>query len=374
MKHVRFAAYSDIHHHEYTNGVTGDDIEALEDEFTEFVQEHNAHAWIFGGDRFLARNPQDISRKRADAAIRKRSKLGIPGIMLVGNHDRWTKSPYSGHNLYVVGLHTIPNTYVLDKRMVFCEVINGCKVAFHAVPAGHKVHDGRFVFDKDLDFNVCLFHDILKGSRYTNGILAPEGITPGLLDMPEFSVVLGGDNHQPQDLDLHWTRGVYIGAPAQHNWGDVGSDRGFITVDLFRDGDTVTREIKFYPSKASKFLREEVKLKSDADLSEFVSKLGDRWKNNIIRVVFTGTSEVLSSLVLPQIQDKLVAASGARQVKAGVEFDELKVEIPTTTSSIRDDGAEWKAFVNFKKTDLAGFDIERLEKLGLDYIIEADNE
>lgn len=370
VKHIRFACYSDIHHHEYTNGVTGDDVERMEQEFTDLCKEVGAHFWIFGGDRFLSRNPLDISRKRADTALKNRRG---EGIVLVGNHDRWTKSPHSGHNMYVVGLYDIPNIFVFDKIGGYHQIYNGCKVAFHALPAGHKASPTSFVFNHDTDFNICLFHDIVKGSKYTNGIVAPEGISPGLLDLPEFAIVLGGDNHQPQDLGLTNTLGVYIGAPMQHNWGDVGSDRGYLIVDLWNDNGKITRKIEYRPSSSPRFLREEIRLSNDEDLSNFVTSIGSRWKNNIVRITFTGLPDMLAGLELTRLQSKLLHASGARQVKATTKYDEQQTTIPDQGVTARDDGQEWKDFLNFKKPELAGLDIDRLAELGLEYIIDADN-
>ena len=41
-KNIKFLAYTDIHHHEYTNGLTGEDVEAVEEEAYQLMVEHFA--------------------------------------------------------------------------------------------------------------------------------------------------------------------------------------------------------------------------------------------------------------------------------------------------------------------------------------------
>jgi DNA repair exonuclease SbcCD nuclease subunit len=370
---LKIACYSDIHHHEYTNGVTGQDVADVEAAFTDLCVKENVDIWVFGGDRFLSRNPLDVSRKNADTALRQRAEMNPqyqPGIMLVGNHDRWTKSQYSGHNLYVVGLHEIPGVTVLEKLSTHTEHVNGCTITFTAIPAGHKVSPPGIVPDPKADFNICLFHDITKGCKFTNGIVAPEGVDIGLLDVRGFDLVLGGDNHQRQDLGFKNTIGLYIGAPLWHNWGDLGSERGFLIVELETGKTPVYRWVE---SKAPKFIKEEHRISNDSDFPGILSAVGTRWTNNIVRLTLSGPPTALNGIQVPKLQEKFTKATGARQVKINTKYDEQEIQVPETGPIARDDGEEWKNFLNFKKSEFAGMDIDKIEKMGLDIIVEADN-
>lgn len=369
---VRIGAYSDIHHHEYTNGVVGADVVGVESEFTNLIIDKKCDLWVFGGDRFLSRNPLDASRLYADSSLRSRTNTGIPGVVLVGNHDRWTKSQYSNHNLYVVDLHNINGVTVLDKACTHTEVLkDGTTITFHAVPAGHKVTESSLVPDPNADFNIILFHDIIKGCKFTNGIVAPEGVDAGLLDLPGFDIVLGGDNHQRQILDFKNTVGLYIGAPMQHNWGDAGSERGYLIVELEKGKKP---KFEWVDSSAPRFIKEEHRIENDAELQTLLANVGGRWVNNVVRLTLTGSPEALGGLQLPKLQEKFAKATQARQVKITTKYDEQKVIVPVIdTTRVRDDGQEWRDFVNFKKPELSGLDVDRIQQMGLDYIIDADN-
>jgi DNA repair exonuclease SbcCD nuclease subunit len=370
-KHIRICAYTDIHHHEYTNGLTGEDVEAVEQEFSDLVVARKADLWVFGGDRFLSRNPQDISRKRADSALTARSKLQTPGIMLVGNHDRWAKSPWSGHNLYIVDLHQLPNVSVLDTVTKHTTNINELTIAFHAVPAGHKIQPPGLVPDPNADFNIVLFHDIVKGCKFTNGIEAPEGVDSGLLDVKGFDIILGGDNHQRQNLNFKNTIGLYVGAPLQHNWGDVGSERGFLIVDLFSNK---TVKYEWIESKAPRFLKEEFTINSDMDLPGIIQSINTRWANNIVRATLCGPSTVLSGLQIPKLQDKFLQVTKARQIKLDTQYTDKPIEALVSSISARDDQTEWFSYLELKKAELLGLDIDKIKEMGLKYIIEADHD
>jgi DNA repair exonuclease SbcCD nuclease subunit len=377
-KHLRIAAYSDIHHHEYSNGITGDDVRAVENEFTNLLNMNNVDVWIFGGDRFLSRNPLDRSRMFADFALRHRNDNTkcSQAIMLVGNHDRWYKNQYSGHNMYIVDLlGDLRNVIVVDKAIKACTPIfksdlSIVNLSYACLPSGHKPPPNFNIIEyPEADFNICLFHDIVRGSRFSNGTTAPDGLDKNILDYKAFDLVLGGDNHEPQDLDLQNTYGIYIGAPMQHNWGDSGSKRGFWIIDLYKNDDGSTgREVKFIKSSAPEFIKEEISITSDDDLIKFMSTIGDRWRNNIVKLTLTGLQAALTGIRPPQLQDKLKSLTGARQVKVIINFIEQKVEISTSLATICDDSQEWADFVNFKKPELAGLDVDRIKKLGLDFI------
>jgi DNA repair exonuclease SbcCD nuclease subunit len=382
MHTIKIGCYSDIHHHEYSNGVTGADVEAVEDEFLALCQKEQVDFWVFCGDRFLSRNPQDISRRRADAALKKKAESGIPGIVLVGNHDRWTKSPHSEHNYYNISMYPndLKGIHIMDEISQITLLAKNRAVNFYAIPAGHKAENAQFKINKN-NLNICLFHDIVKGSVYTNGITAPEGVDPGYLDVPDFDIVLGGDNHQPQDLHFTNTTGYYIGAPMQHNWGDYGTKRGYLFLECPLNEPIITRYVE---SSAPKFLKEEVELKSDDDLTNFMKNLGTRWQNNIVRVTFAGKSNVLAGIQVPKLNDKLLAASKARLVHTSIEHQTmvvgaqsigLQVSFGTPTAIVHPPtpDQEWREYINFKSADFAGLDVKRVEQIGIDLIIEADN-
>jgi hypothetical protein len=46
---IKILAYSDIHYHDFNNGLTVDDVEAVDNKFTDLIQDLNVDLYIFGG-------------------------------------------------------------------------------------------------------------------------------------------------------------------------------------------------------------------------------------------------------------------------------------------------------------------------------------
>lgn len=372
-KHIRFLAYSDIHHHEYQNGVTGVDVYSIEQQITELCREYHVDFWIFGGDRFLSRNPLDISKRRADAAVKARNDLGIPGYMMVGNHDQYTKNPYSDHTMGYVRDYPkdLQNICVMDARNEYTFPIrndNLSIVTIHAVPAGHDIDKAPFRFDAGSDFNICLFHAIIRGCAYQNGTIAPDGLRASSFDRKEFDIVLGGDNHKQQAIKgLTCTIGLYIGAPMQHNWGDVGSDRGCLIVDLEKtlDGHLI-RNIQYIPLKYPKFIISNTRIESDRDMIDQIGTHLSEWHGNIIRWNISGPGKILDGIKVSDWETKIQTKVAARGVKIKLEYDQSEyVQVPMPVVSQAD---EWKQFLAAKGGDIKDLDLGELEKLGMEYI------
>src|SRR3990167_4500547 len=196
----KILVYSDIHYHSYHNGLTIDDVEAVDEEAYRLMKLHNVDFWIFLGDRFASRNPLDDCRQRADKALKRKNDYGKPGLVLVGNHDQWLKSGRGGHTLGSVNIFKgdLNNIHVFDTAHSFVFPVRDQKVVVHGIPAGHTIPD--FTFDNDTDWNIGIFHDMIIGSKYQNGNVVTEGIPTQTLDSFEYDLVLGGDNHKHQEL------------------------------------------------------------------------------------------------------------------------------------------------------------------------------
>lgn len=369
MKKVEILAYSDIHFHQYANGVTIQDVVDIENQVIDIAKERNPDFIVFCGDRYLSRNPTTETMLAAMKSLRRVASLGINVVILVGNHDRATKSPYSEHSFGIVPLFSseMPNVAVLDKLGSARYVTDtGATVEFHSIPAGHKLTDADLDTHR-ADFRVALFHDIVRGSKYVNGMVAPEGVSPAILDKSIYNLVLGGDNHQPQDLDFANTRGLYIGAPLQHNWGDYGSERGCVYATI-SDGKV---DVERIPLKYPVFVKEEAVVNSDKDIQDFMDGIGDKWKGNIVKCTLTGRADVFSGLQVSKLHDKLKAKTGARSIKLNIEHI---VEVPLLTV-IKNTGAptdEWLDYIRSKSEEFTEVNRKKLEAIGTEIILDAD--
>lgn len=99
----------------------------------------------------------------------------------------------------------------------------------------------------DLDdwFDVLLIHNSVVGCSHMawtcdDGLEAKE-VCRG------FNLVLAGHFHKTQEFG---ECGLYLGAPMQHHFGDVGEDRGFWEFTITEDGEV---EQKFIATKTPKF-------------------------------------------------------------------------------------------------------------------------
>ena len=226
-RHLSILAYSDIHHHEYTNGLTEQDVVEVEHSVEEYASKLKFDIIVFGGDRFQSRNPTDYVKYCADKAFAEVAKLGKPMICLVGNHDRSTKNNESHHSLKSIELMGFSNVTIADKISVHHIPIRGMDVQFYCIPAGHVPALDAFGPDKILRepgvYKICLFHDMLDGCITGGGTLfAGNNELVKFLDYHEFDVVIGGDNHRGQVLGYENSHNtiIYAGAPMEHSRND----------------------------------------------------------------------------------------------------------------------------------------------------------
>lgn len=226
--YIKLIAYSDIHHHEYTNGVTEADVVDIEHGIVELVESLEADVIIFGGDRFQSRNPTDYVKYSADKSFDELASLGKPIIALVGNHDRSTKNNESHHSLKSIELLGHKNVIIADKIEIHKLNIRGFTVEFYCIPAGHvpsmeAFGSERITRDENC-YKICLFHDMLDGCLTAGGTMfAGNNELVKFLSYHQFDVAIGGDNHRGQVLYYSNSDNmvVYAGSPMQHTRNDA---------------------------------------------------------------------------------------------------------------------------------------------------------
>jgi len=354
------AAVSDLHYHQYNNGLTLDDVIKVGDEFIELCKSTKADIVIFGGDTTLSRNPTYEVELAIIDFLKKLSKLNIPVAFLVGNHDRVYKSNFKIHSLAHVKLYPddYPNIAIMDQRRDYVFHTENGVVAVHAVPAGHKPEN--FKLHPNI-INICVFHDIVMGSAMASGMPAETGLSVSLFDNNGFNLVLAGDNHHRQELKgLTDCQGIYLGAGLQHNWGDSGDERGFTVIDI-SPGET---KLKFIPSHSPKFMKISWDISSIEQLIEHIKQINN-WEGNIIKLNISGPSKLILDLDVGIWRDKISEYSKAKLLDLKCDYADDK---PTCVIEPKNDGEEWVTFLGTKINNLDNIDIEYLKKLGLEYI------
>lgn len=299
---MRFVAFSDIHYADYSTGVYVTDCARVERAITEHCLQNGIDVCLFCGDRYLSHEPQDYVRVLSDREQKYRNDRGIVTFSLVGNHDVYAKAPVSGHSnrhLQSVWHDVLPNIVVMDQIKTYRHP-KAPGLAIHAIPA-------CYAWDLDMlnefdwvsgELNVLAFHDLLRDSVLDrSGYRSTKGQRIELIDSAHFHLVLGGDVHFPQRLDLTSTRGGYVGAAIQQSRRDRGSSRGWLDVDLGFDGV----QTEFIEGPAPRFVEVtwdlSLGLPSAAQIEQQIdSEFEDSSQGNIVDILLSGTREALESV------------------------------------------------------------------------------
>lgn len=367
---VSFAVYTDIHHHQWDNGLTEADVLAIEDEVCALANERDVDFTLFGGDRFFWRNPISHVRAAADEKL-KQHLARRPYLAIVGNHDREAKNAHSGHSMMhlpmLLGPQLAENLIIASEAGLYQppQIPN---VAFWICPAGQAAVFSPRPHACVAQFSIGVFHDIMHGSDLGMGHKADFGLAVETLDKDYLDIVIGGDNHVHQQLPLTNTVGYYAGAPCQHNWGDVGQRRGFMHVVL-EEGQPP--RVEHIVSKAPRFLKFVHTLTDKAEAARLERLVLPEYAGNIVQIILKGGIEVLSKVDTTKMEKKLRATANARQLTVisdpTVSFQAIIPELQQSRSPTED----WDAYVNSGKLDTQGAPLERIKQLGQEILHEA---
>jgi DNA repair exonuclease SbcCD nuclease subunit len=384
-KCVRLLCYSDEHYHQYTSGITLQDIVDIEYKIYDIANdaENDVDMILNLGDRFTSRNPLYEVKLAADQCLFSLNSLDIPIYMLIGNHQYLYKGMYKSHTQqhiqHIQNLHynaPLDNITIIDTPCSIQYSIadgnsNLTSINLIADPAGYKPTNASLTFDTKSDFNIYMFHDTVIGSKYANGIPAEKGIDKSIFDLKNLDLVLGGDNHTPQDLNLVNTQGIYVGSPITHTWGDANSKRGIWIIDLYKNDDGSTgRELNFIEFTSPRFIKEDITINSLDEFTNFMINIKERWNNNVVKLIISGPSEVLNTIKPANIQESIKTKTKARSVKIMLNHNENENAVTQLATTNAKD--EWISYIELQKAELTDVDIKRIENLGIEYILEED--
>lgn len=351
---------SDIHFHQYDNGITLDDVINVGQQFIDLCKLVRPDLVLLCGDYSLSHNPTYQTSLAINNFFVELNKLDLPMAVLVGNHDRVFKSEHKLHILEHFRLFDdLDNIKIMDSTGLYMFKSGTRMLNVWAVPAGHKIPDYELAPN---EINICAAHATFIDSAYQNGTRAKTGESAADFDKG-FSVVLCGDNHQFQILPgFTTTTAVSVGAPMQHNWGDTESTRGFVQADI-EDGKVTITQI---PSIHPKFIKCECIIKSEADLEDYVRTHVDMWKGNVVRLQVSGSNDLLNSIDIQQWKDAC-QNTGVRSMDIKPNFTTNEVVVDKQIF-IKTDAEEWEQFLLKRQSEFAELDLEKLKHLGLDFI------
>lgn len=170
--------------------------------------------------------------------------------MLVGNHDAYYKTSLIPNSLQKFKNYS--NIKIIDKIETIDNIV---LCPWDTIPKGFR---GGY----------CFGHFELNGFYMNDGYKCHKGQDPQQLLLNEFDHIYSGHFHMPRSQGTI----TYIGAPFQHNFGDVGQSRGYY---IFDDGEL--EFIKF--TNAPEFVKIHINDKKQVFENEKI-------EGNIVKLVF----------------------------------------------------------------------------------------
>ena len=240
----KLVIFSDLHSHTFgpystvlpdgTNSRLQDAINVIS-KVREVAKTVDADAVIFTGDLFHER--RHIVTQAFNKTYEAMSMFAVdrmPLLMIHGNHDQADR----------LGRH-----HALKAFSTFATVVDNagwvefqgkeCMYDIFAVPyvenANHleEILDGagpNFPLDKKEWPKIFLGHMGVEGAKLGADFVYTNGNEPSVEDLPTdlFDAGFLGHFHLHQELAPNFW---YVGAPLQHNWGDIGQPRGCMVYD-----------------------------------------------------------------------------------------------------------------------------------------------
>lgn len=342
---MQFLAYSDIHHDDYSNGMTEEDVVSVEDQITQYAINNHINTVFFLGDWYRATNPNRGVIAQAESSWKRRSDVGIKTYVLVGNHDRWTKAIHSGHAFVAANIfkNDLENIVVYDT----VEELQIDNVRFLCIPSGHENVEQLSNYRRpDNCILVALFHGLLAGSALANGATASGGIHPNILRNIGANFIFGGDNHTQQRLDdLLGCSSMYLGAPLQHNWGDRGQKRGFWHITI--DPGNYNYNPQFVPTIHPRFIRTKIDAKNEMDAVMKITQIMNQelYGNSpgIVEVTLIGQ---YAGSINTNIIEQNLGHLNLRRFKLSVDRMYEKLEVAKGVSNLDKPEDKWAHFVS----------------------------
>lgn len=355
---IEFLSYADIHHDDYHNGISLDDCIKIEDQITQYAVINKIKYVIFAGDWYRATNPLQSVIKAAEASWKRRSDAGIITIAMPGNHDRFTRSQMSGHAFGAVDIfnNDLKNVVVVDEaRRMKLEDID-----FMFIPAGylHNLSGPKS--------HVVVFHDMLTGSMLASGGSAHH-IDAITLSQLGSHLIIGGDNHTPQDLTpLLGVTGLYLGAPLQHNWGDKGQIRGFWRFTV----DCSGVRMDMVEVGGPRFIKIKVDATNDVEtLCKCITALSNELGNSAGIIEITLIGKNAPNINIQWLDQQICSTFKVRSLRISIDRIWDKLEVIRGITELKTPEDKWGAYIG--ATDVGSLVPTKLLDMGRWAIMEA---
>lgn len=318
---MRLAIFSDSHFHNWAtfSTIDGNGINSRLAQTAQRVRdiltyaEENCDAVVFAGDLFHVKK---IDAETIDVAVRAFQGFDIPIVGVAGNHDmanveqhiysaralskhiEWLDR-HNGFEVTISGVRFYGIPYMTDREQLYKQIAEANKpdvLILHCGFAGCRL-GADYIADLDN------FVDPTRLAGMAGLIVA------GHFHSPQVMSIVGAPVAGAEPSQFLISEGGTIlipGAPEQHNIGDAGDERGFMTADL------TAGLAQFHPLDSPKFMD----LKGDFDAAKIAGSYavyrGPEDKSVELKLAEVSKSYIYvpqKVAIVKQVRDELISES-----------------------------------------------------------------
>lgn len=280
----KFIVWSDHHIHKFPYGSAIvdtdeygpcnsrllDSVQCLE-QMSDYAVANGIDTFVFTGDLFHKRTVLDVQTYQMAHEYLDRISGRIDNstiFLMPGNHDYADRHGVT-HSLSSLSAD-LPNgsKRVVMNEATYLPLSTDMNTVGYFVPYSDDRAVLKAAFDKhaavrdglmsDAKDSFLFFHCGIQGAKVGSDYVMQHDSDCSLGDLhtEKYDLAIGGHYHEHQYLNANT---LYVGAMLQHNWGDVGSKRGFLVVERGPNGwatkQIETKAPKFESVEASKLLK-----------------------------------------------------------------------------------------------------------------------
>ncbi len=249
------------------------------DQLEEYAAAHDIMTTLILGDLFDKKLLDAVTLTETVRAVAR----GTQKHILPGNHDanslrggRFTVEVFKSLPPYHVMVHDQPKRFNAPAAVGGAEWLDFWPMPYMPIEETRTALLEMGLNRKPDKVNVLLFHNSIMKCEHL-GWVCDDGIEPEAV-CDGFNWVLSGHFHTHQKFGPNDV-GMYLGAPMQHGYADVGEKRGFWHLTFREDG---TRTAKLIPVDAPEFWVAE-------SMEEVPERLLDVKRGDFLRIFIRAT-------------------------------------------------------------------------------------
>lgn len=268
---------------------------------------------------------------------------GITIIQIVGNHDwgvQYSEHPFKGLK-HIPGLTIVEDYYVYDKKNLF--------LAY----AREKERFQEFLQLGGPDIERVFSHMDMDGFTPGSGW---EEISPfmGAEEFSNYKQIISGHLHLAQEKILkNGTEIIFVGSPYTTDFGESDQTKRFLLLDL--------ESGKWESVPTDMTMHKTYRINSGEPLPEIPEEEVKRGIEH--RVIIKGTREEIAALIIPKGYMAKIAYEFTTGIGARIELSAADNQDDTIRKYIKEEIKR-----SFGGEDKAGFDLEKLLKVGKRFI------